>query len=83
MLERDASLWPRPRAQGTLPQGITIFKGLPMAALPLFKICCMASVAEAQQAHAAGAAALGLISVMCSGPRVISDALVAQTATGP
>ena len=52
-----------------------------MNTVPLVKICCMASVAEAQQAHAAGAAALGLVSVMPSGPGVISDALAAQIAT--
>lgn len=51
-----------------------------MNTVPLVKICCIASVAEAQQAHAAGAAALGLVSAMPSGPGVISDASVAAIA---
>ncbi len=47
---------------------------------PLVKICCIASVAEARLALAAGAGALGLVSQMPSGPGVISDALVAEIA---
>ena len=52
-----------------------------MAQPPLVKICCIASVAEAQLAHSAGAAALGLVSAMPSGPGVISDAVVAEVAS--
>jgi phosphoribosylanthranilate isomerase len=48
---------------------------------PLVKICCIASVAEAQLAAHAGAAVLGLVSAMPSGPGVISDAAVADIAT--
>lgn len=44
------------------------------------KICCIASVAEARMAHAAGAAALGLVSAMPSGPGVVSDTTVAEVA---
>jgi phosphoribosylanthranilate isomerase len=49
-------------------------------ATPHVKICCIASVAEARLAHAAGATALGLVSAMPSGPGVISDATVAEVA---
>lgn len=45
---------------------------------PLIKICCIASVAEAQLAVAHGANVLGLVSQMPSGPGVISDARIAQ-----
>ncbi len=47
---------------------------------PLVKICCIASVQEARLATAAGAAALGLVSAMPSGPGVIDDATVAAVA---
>ncbi len=47
---------------------------------PLVKICCIASVAEARLAAQAGAAVLGLVSAMPSGPGVISDACVAEVA---
>lgn len=47
---------------------------------PLVKICCIATPAEARLAHAAGAAALGLVSAMPSGPGVISDATIAEIA---
>ncbi|MGA3092279.1 MAG: phosphoribosylanthranilate isomerase [Terriglobales bacterium] len=40
---------------------------------PRVKICCIASVAEANLAVACGASALGLVSHMPSGPGVISD----------
>jgi phosphoribosylanthranilate isomerase len=43
---------------------------------PRVKICCIASRAEAALAVSAGAAALGLVSEMPSGPGVISDALI-------
>lgn len=40
---------------------------------PRVKICCISSVAEAQQAIRCGASALGLVGAMPSGPGVISD----------
>ena len=42
------------------------------------KVCCIAGVAEAQAAAAAGADALGLVSAMPSGPGVVADAVIAQ-----
>jgi phosphoribosylanthranilate isomerase len=51
-----------------------------MSGTPLVKICCIASVEEARLAHAAGAAALGLVSAMPSGPGVIGDERVAEIA---
>jgi phosphoribosylanthranilate isomerase len=50
------------------------------APLPSVKICCIADVAEAEMAIAAGAAVLGLVSAMPSGPGVIDDAMVARVA---
>lgn len=47
---------------------------------PRVKVCCIASLAEAQLAQAAGAAALGLVSRMPSGPGVIADAVIAELA---
>lgn len=47
---------------------------------PAVKICCISSVAEADQAIAAGAAVLGLVTHMPSGPGVISDTLAAEIA---
>jgi phosphoribosylanthranilate isomerase len=44
------------------------------------KICCIADEAEARLAIDAGAAVLGLVSAMPSGPGVIDDAMVAQVA---
>jgi len=44
------------------------------------KICCIASVAEARLAIDAGAAALGLVSAMPSGPGVIDEATIAEVA---
>ena len=44
------------------------------------KICCIASIDEAQLAIAAGADALGLVAAMPSGPGVIPDARIAQIA---
>lgn len=44
------------------------------------KVCCIASHAEAQLAASAGAAALGLVSAMPSGPGVIDEALIARIA---
>lgn len=45
------------------------------------KICCIASRAEADTAIAAGAAALGLVSWMPSGPGVIDEATIASIAS--
>ncbi len=45
-----------------------------------FKICCIASIQEAQMAIDAGASALGLVGHMPSGPGVISDQLIAEIA---
>jgi phosphoribosylanthranilate isomerase len=47
---------------------------------PRVKVCCIKSVAEAWMAIEAGAAALGLVSQMPSGPGVISDELAAEIA---
>jgi phosphoribosylanthranilate isomerase len=47
---------------------------------PAVKVCCIASVAEARLAQAAGASALGLVSKMPSGPGVIDDGTVAEIA---
>lgn len=44
------------------------------------KICCIADAAEAALASAHGAAVLGLVSAMPSGPGVIDDATVAAVA---
>lgn len=44
------------------------------------KICCIANLAEADMAIAAGASALGLVSAMPSGPGVIDDDQVARIA---
>ena len=49
--------------------------------VPRVKICCIASVAEARLAQAAGAAALGLVSAMPSGPGVVPDAVIAEVAS--
>jgi len=47
---------------------------------PRVKICCIANLAEAQLAIRHGAAALGLVSKMPSGPGVISEAEIADIA---
>ena len=44
------------------------------------KVCCIASVEEARVAIDAGAAALGLVSAMPSGPGVIDEATIAAIA---
>ena len=49
---------------------------------PAVKICCIASLAEARLAIAAGAQALGLVSAMPSGPGVIDEGLIAEIAAG-
>ena len=48
--------------------------------VPRVKICCMGSVAEAWLAIGSGAAAVGLVSAMPSGPGVISEDLIAEIA---
>jgi phosphoribosylanthranilate isomerase len=47
---------------------------------PRIKICCIASLEEAALAVRYGAAALGLVSAMPSGPGVISEELIAAIA---
>jgi len=47
---------------------------------PQVKICCIADLAEARLAIAHGAAALGLVSAMPSGPGVIDEAVIAEVA---
>lgn len=47
---------------------------------PHLKVCCIASLREAQLAIDHGASALGLVSSMPSGPGVIGDALIAEIA---
>lgn len=47
---------------------------------PVVKVCCIASIDEAHLAVQAGAAALGLVSAMPSGPGVIDDARIAEIA---
>jgi phosphoribosylanthranilate isomerase len=51
-----------------------------MVALPRIKICCISSIDEAHQAVHFGAAALGLVSHMPSGPGVIPDEAIAEIA---
>lgn len=46
--------------------------------VPRVKVCCISSVTEAQQAVALGAAALGLVSHMPSGPGVVADERIAE-----
>jgi phosphoribosylanthranilate isomerase len=48
--------------------------------MPVVKICCIASIEEARLALAAGAGALGLVSIMPSGPGVIDDERIAEIA---
>lgn len=45
------------------------------------KVCCIASLHEAEAAIAAGADALGLVAAMPSGPGPIADALIAKIAS--
>lgn len=47
---------------------------------PRLKVCCIASVEEAQLAIAYGASAIGLVSSMPSGPGVIPEELIAEIA---
>lgn len=48
--------------------------------LPFVKVCCISSLEEARLAMDLGAAALGLVSAMPSGPGVISDDQIAEIA---
>jgi phosphoribosylanthranilate isomerase len=50
------------------------------ACVPRVKICCIASVDEADTAVAFGASALGLVAAMPSGPGPIPDDLIARIA---
>lgn len=47
---------------------------------PRFKVCCIASLAEAKLAIDAGASAIGLVSSMPSGPGVLADDRIAEVA---
>lgn len=51
-----------------------------MRSAPLVKVCCIASLDEARLAIDAGAAALGLVSAMPSGPGVIDEDTIATIA---
>lgn len=54
-------------------------------AIPVVKVCCIQSIEEAHQAVAAGAAGIGLVSEMPSGPGVIEDdriRAISQAMTG-
>jgi phosphoribosylanthranilate isomerase len=51
-----------------------------MAPIPAVKVCCIASVEEAQLAIRHGASAIGLVSEMPSGPGVIPEPLIAEIA---
>jgi phosphoribosylanthranilate isomerase len=46
----------------------------------VLKVCCIASIAEAEMAVRAGAAALGLVAQMPSGPGPIPEQLIAEIA---
>lgn len=48
--------------------------------MTLLKVCCIASIAEAELAVSHGAAALGLVSAMPSGPGVVDDAIIREVA---
>ena len=47
---------------------------------PCVKICCISSIEEARLAVEAGAAALGLVSAMPSGPGVVKESLIREIA---
>jgi phosphoribosylanthranilate isomerase len=49
-------------------------------ALPKIKICCISSKAEALRAIDAGAAAIGLVGGMPSGPGIITDSMIREIA---
>ena len=48
---------------------------------PFIKICCICSAQEAEQAIAAGASAIGLVSAMPSGPGIIDEKQIAEIAS--
>lgn len=48
--------------------------------MTVFKVCCIASVAEAALALRCGATAIGLVSAMPSGPGVIADDIIRDIA---
>ena len=48
--------------------------------MTVFKVCCIASVAEAALALRCGATAIGLVSAMPSGPGVIADDMIRDIA---
>ena len=48
--------------------------------LPFVKICCISSLEEAELAISAGASAIGLVSLMPSGPGVVDEDLIAEIA---
>lgn len=50
-------------------------------ARPKIKICCISSKTEAFQAIDAGAAAIGLVSGMPSGPGIITDSMIREIAS--
>lgn len=54
---------------------------VPQAMIPRVKICCIGSPEEARTAIEMGAAALGLVSEMPSGPGVISEEMIALIAS--
>ena len=47
---------------------------------PRLKVCCIASLDEAEHAARAGADAIGLVSSMPSGPGVVDEATIARVA---
>lgn len=55
-------------------------KVLSMNTIPKVKICCIASLEEAQMAIEASASAIGLVGPMPSGPGVISNERIAEIA---
>jgi phosphoribosylanthranilate isomerase len=55
---------------------------LEKTARPRVKVCCISSAEEARLAIEHGAAALGLVSEMPSGPGVIPEPLIAEIAAG-
>ena len=60
-----------------MPGKRTAFLGAAARGL-IVKVCCIASIDEAEMAIDAGADALGLVSAMPSGPGVIEDADIAR-----
>lgn len=51
--------------------------------MPRLKVCCIASVEEAELAVAHGASAIGLVSAMPSGPGVAVDDVIREVAAWP